>query len=211
MMGKRAVVLAAVPVDPVLKRYIHAGDFVLACDAGYQNAVRLGVTPDLLIGDFDSMPQPKTAIPTITLPTVKDDTDTHHAARWLLERGYHDVTLLGALGGARLDQTLASIATGLYLAQNGAEVRLADDHTELRYLLPGQPLTLTQDAERPWRFFSVFPLDGGLSGVDIVGAKYPLQDAALTPDFPLGVSNEFVDPLVTVRCAAGHGLVLLTR
>ena len=62
-----------------------------------------------------------------------------------------------------------------------------------------------------WQYLSVFPWDGKLIGVDIEGAYYPLQGAELVPDFPLGVSNEFVEPTVTLRCQAGHGIVVLTR
>ena len=58
------------------------------------------------------------------LPHVKDDTDTHYAARWLLEHGARSVTMLGALGGARMEHTLANIATGLFLAKNGVCVTL---------------------------------------------------------------------------------------
>lgn len=68
-------------------------------DAGYHNAERLGLRPDLIVGDFDSAPQPKTEHETIVLPHVKDDTDTQYAAHWLLEHGYDEITLLGALAG----------------------------------------------------------------------------------------------------------------
>ncbi len=51
---------------------------------------------------------------------MKDDTDTQYAARWLLEQGYDEITLLGALGGARLEHTLANLATGLYLAKTAS-------------------------------------------------------------------------------------------
>lgn len=142
---KRAVVLSAVPVSTAMARYLRPGDTVVACDAGYRNAERLGVHPDLLIGDFDSAPRPETGADTIVLPHVKDDTDTQYAARWLAEHGYGCVTLLGALGGARLDHTLASIATGLYLAKAGVQTLLAYERCELRYLLPGNPLTLDRE------------------------------------------------------------------
>ena len=207
---KRAVILAAVPVTPAMGRYLRSGDFVLACDGGLRNAAVLGVMPDLLIADFDSLPEADCPpdIPLERLPTVKDDTDTHHAARWLLAHGYTDVTLLGALGGARLEHTLANLATALYLAQNGVRVCLADEHSEVCCLLPGAPLTLPKD---DFRFFSLFPLQGTLTGVDIENAKYPLRDATLTADFPLGVSNEFAAPAATLRCRTGGGLVVRTR
>ena len=101
-MSRRAVILSAVPVSTALCRYVQPGDFVVACDAGYHNAERLDLRPDLIVGDFDSAPQPKTEHETIVLPHVKDDTDTQYAAHWLLEHGYDEITLLGALGGARL-------------------------------------------------------------------------------------------------------------
>ena len=85
---------------------------------------------------------PKPSTETIVLPHVKDDTDTQYAAHWLLEHGYDEITLLGALGGARLEHTLANLATGLYLAKNGVNVLLANERSELRYLVPGRELIL---------------------------------------------------------------------
>lgn len=129
-MSKRAIILSAVPVSTAVGRYVRPGDFIVACDAGYRNAERLDLRPDLIVGDFDSAPRPKAEHETIVLPHVKDDTDTQYAARWLLEHGYDEITLLGALGGARLEHTLANLATGLYLAKNGVKVLLANERSE---------------------------------------------------------------------------------
>lgn len=205
---RHAVILSACPVSPEMRRYLCPGDCIVACDAGYHNAQRLGVTPDLIVGDFDSAPRPPENGRTIVLPHVKNDTDTHYAARWLLEQGAASVTLLGALGGARMEHTLANIATGLFLAKNGVHATLADEHSELHYLLPGRPLLLAREG---WMYLSLFPLEGPLTGVDITGAFYPLSGATLTPDFPLGVSNEFTQPQARLACTGGSGLVVLTR
>ena len=183
----RAVIFSAVPVTPAMAAYLHPGDYLVACDAGYRNAALLGVTPDLIVGDFDSAPQPQTSGRTIVLPHVKDDTDTHYAARVLLEQGFRSVTLLGALGGARLEHTLANLHTAL---------------------CPGRPLALDR---RDWAYLSLFPLEGNLTGVEETGTFYPLKDATLTPDYPLGVSNEFAAPQATLYCKTGWGVVILTR
>ncbi len=98
---KRAVILSAMPVTPALSAYLQPGDTVVACDAGYRNAAVLGIQPDLIVGDFDSAPKPETTGDMIILPHVKDDTDTHYAAKWLCERGYRHIVMLGALGGKR--------------------------------------------------------------------------------------------------------------
>ena len=207
-MSKRAVILSAVPVAAALGRYVQPGDFIVACDAGYRNAARLGLQPDLIVGDFDSAPQPKTAQETIVLPHVKDDTDTQYAARWLLEQGYDEITLLGALGGARLEHTLANLATGLYLAKNGVSVLLADERSELRFLTPGRALVL---AHHDWKFLSLFPMEGTLTGVCLRGVKYRLEDAVLTNRVPLGVSNEFAAPEAEISLTQGILMITQTK
>ncbi len=207
-MSKRAVILSAVPVTTAMGRYVQPGDFVVACDAGYRNAERLDLRADLIVGDFDSAPQPKTEHETIVLPHVKDDTDTQYAARWLLEHGYDTITMLGALGGARLEHTLANLATGLYLAKNGVQVQLADERSELHFLVPGQEMVLHRGN---WMYLSLFPMEGTLTGVGISGAYYLLTDAELTADYPLGVSNEFTEDTARLSCKGGCGVVVLTR
>ena len=59
-------------------------DYVIACDHGYDYAIRLGITPDLIIGDFDSCDTDVTSIneiPVETFPVAKDDTDTMLAVK----------------------------------------------------------------------------------------------------------------------------------
>ena len=181
---------------------------VIAVDKGIETCNKIGIVPDVIVGDFDSAPQPKTAQETIVLPHVKDDTDTQYAARWLLEHGYDEITLLGALGGARLEHTLANLATGLYLAKNGVKVLLANERSELHFLVPNTPMELHRS---DWKYVSVFPLEGQLTGLAIRGAFYPLENAKLTADYPLGVSNEFVAETAHLQCSGGTGVVVLTR
>ena len=114
-MSKRAIILSAVPVSTAVGRYVRPGDFIVACDAGYRNAERLDLRPDLIVGDFDSAPRPKAEHETIVLPHVKDDTDTEYAAKLVSEKGFDEVLLLGGLGGRRVEHTLANLCTGLGL------------------------------------------------------------------------------------------------
>lgn len=205
---EQAVILSAVPVTEQMVRYLTPQDYIVACDAGYRNARCLGVRPDLIVGDFDSAPRPEAEAETIILPHVKDDTDTHYVARWLLEHGCRRITLLGALGGARLEHSFANLATALYLAKNGVEVLLANERSELRILCPGRPMRLER---QDWMYLSLFPIDGPLQGVRLQGVFYPLQNTRLTSDYPLGVSNEFTAPAATLCCESGYGVVVLSR
>lgn len=203
------VIVSACPVGEAMRRYITPGCHLVACDAGWHNLQKLGLRPALVVGDFDSAPPPPQG-DTVVLPHVKDDTDTQYAARLAAEQGAGRVTILGALGGARLEHTLANLATGLWLQKQGAETLLADEHSEVRFLLPGRSLVLEQG---DWRYFSLFSLEGVAEGVWVEGAFYPLQNAVLTPDFPLGVSNEWTEQggPVTVRLCRGALAVICTR
>ena len=208
-MSRRAVILSAVPVGKEMAAYLQPGDFIVACDAGYRNAAALGVRPDLIVGDFDSAPQPRTEGDTIVLPHVKDDTDTQYAARWLAEHGFEEVVMLGALGGPRVEHMLANLSTGLFLSLHGVRTILADSRSEMHYLLPGRPLELPR---RDWMYLSLFALGAPLTGVFERGVYYPLENATLTElDYPLGTSNEFTEPVARLQCGGGHGLVVLTR
>ena len=207
-LAKRAVILSAMPVTPAMAAYLQPGDMIVACDAGYRNAAILGVQPDLIVGDFDSAPKPETTGDMIILPHVKDDTDTQYAAAWAADHGTKEVLMLGALGGKRLEHTIANLSTGLYLAKRGVNAVIADEYSEIHYFMPGKPLILSKEN---WMYFSVFPLEGELAGVCIQGAYYPLENAALTMDYPLGVSNEFVQPQVQISCQGGAGIAILTK
>ena len=163
----RCVIIGAGPVEPEQKKLLLPGDYVIACDAGYLNARTLGVVPDLIVGDFDSAPRPE-GENLVVLPAEKDDTDTHYAARLAVEKGFEQVLILGVLGGARLDHSLAAIAAGLWLAKQGPEVTIAGRGAVLRYVLPGRPAKVEHD---PHAYFSLFPLEGAAEGVGITGAK----------------------------------------
>ena len=124
--GMKCVIFAGLPAAPELHSWWADADYVIAADAGYENACRVGVEPDLLLGDYDSAPRPEAGAKTVFLPAEKDDTDTYYAARKALELGATDVVIVGGLGGARLDHTLANLQTLVFLAKNGVCATLAD-------------------------------------------------------------------------------------
>ena len=203
----RGVLISACPVSAAMARYLRPDDLVIACDAGYRNCKTLGVRPDLILGDFDSAPRPDWP-EVIVLPCEKDDTDTQYAARLALEKGCDEVVMLGALGGWRLEHTMANYGTALWLARQGADVLLADERSEVRILLPGKTMTLDR---ADWTYFSIFPMEGRAEGITLEGAYYPLENAALDAGYPLGVSNAFAADTVRIRVKEGSLIVFCTR
>ena len=179
------------------------GDLVIAADGGLEYCAAAGVVPDLIVGDFDSLAKIPERENVIRLPVEKDDTDMLAAIRIGLNRGYRRFQLYGGTGGKRPEHTLANLQCLLFLAKHGAVGWLYDETTVCTVLRNG---TLNFPAEQRGNL-SVFAMDGSASGIDLRGLKYGLEDAVLTPDFPLGVSNSFTGEAAEITVRKGTLLI----
>lgn len=177
------------------------GDLVIAADAGYRSCREAGITPDLLLGDFDSMDQPPDFPNVLRSPVEKDDTDTMLAVKTALDNGCKEIYLYGGTGGIRLDHTLANLQSLLYLRRRNARGWMYD-RDFLWTVIENETLTVERTVE--WGLLSAFCLGPDASGVDEEGVQYPLKDAVLSAEFPLGVSNHILEPTarITVRKGA---------
>lgn len=177
------------------------GDFVIAADGGYQAAAALGVVPDLVVGDFDSLGYVPEGVPIERHPVMKDDTDAMLAARLGIERGYQNFVLVGAIGG-RLDHTIANLQTLLFLAEHGAAGILYGDGT-VATAVRNSSVALTGTGT-----VSVFCFGPPATGVYERGLLYSLTDATVTAGFPIGVSNEFTDAPAHISVETGTLVIL---
>ena len=179
-------------------------DFIIAADGGYDSLIRHGYTPDLLIGDFDSL---KSDIPegvrTIRHPKEKDETDMFLAYGEGVRLGYTEFVMLGATGG-RLDHTYANISLLQYGKERGHNITVIDENGII-LCLKNESITLSGNSGDT---FSVFAIGGEARGVSIKGAKYEAENVTLSPAFPLGVSNEFTDTDAHISILDGVLLVI---
>ena len=176
------------------------GDLVIAADGGLSALAKMGVRPDLAVGDFDSSRRPA-GVACVVHPPEKDDTDTALAIREGMARGYRTLALYGCTGG-RLDHTLGAIQTALGATRAGARVFLVGDGT-VGTVLENGSLRFA-----PVGTVTVLSLTDRSVGVTLEGLKYPLKDATLTNDYPLGVSNEGNGTPATVSVKEGALYVL---
>ena len=197
---KRCFIFAAGTFYGLRERPGDPGDVVIAADAGYQVCLEVCVKPDLLIGDFDSMEPPADFARVRRLPVEKDDTDTLAAIRAGLEEGCTDFLIYGGTGGKRLDHTLANLQSLLFLRRRGARGFLYGDDF-LWTVIENEDLRVMRTVE--WGLLSVFCLGDRAEGVDEEGFQYPLRDAVLTPDVPLGVSNHILEPEARIAVRKG--------
>lgn len=142
---KRCFIFAAGTFYGLRRKPEEPEDLVIAADAGYRTCRELGIVPDLLLGDFDSMEQPEDFANIHRSPVEKDDTDTMLAVKTGLEQGCGEFYLYGGTGGRRLDHTLANLQTLLYLRRRGARGYLYDNVLSGR-LLKMRPSGWT----KPW-------------------------------------------------------------
>lgn len=158
-------------------------DFIIAADKGCEVLKKYAVEPDITVGDFDS----SSFIPeknAVVLPVEKDITDTHAAVDIALEKGFDEIHIYGGMGG-RPDHTFANYTLLAVLSKKGVKAYLVGE---------GYTVTAVTDAcvtitGKEGSTVSVFSWSEKSSGVTLKNLKYPLENAVLTKDFALGVSN----------------------
>lgn len=183
------------------------GDLVVAADAGLRAAEACGVTPDLLIGDFDSLggePPHSDRTELIRLPAEKDETDTQAALRIALSRGAAELVLVGGVGG-RIDHTLSNLSLLEQLHARHVPAVLTDGKCRVRFLRDSGVILLR---DPNFRYFSILPVDPKLRGVSLDGCKYPLKNATILRTNPYAVSNEIAGNCALVEIRHGAAFVI---
>lgn len=205
-MKRRCVIVGGAGIRnyQVLWEYLRPDDFNIFCDSGLFHRDALGIEPHLIVGDFDSHPNPHSDAETIVLPCEKDDTDTVFAAKEAVKRGFDDFLLLGAAGG-RLDHTLGNVSILLMLHRQGKHALLVDDYSEMEIVSKAPALI-----DGSFSFFSLLNISGTAEEITVEGAKYPLRDAEIRCTYQYGISNEVL-PGCEARVSVGKGELLLVK
>ncbi len=174
------------------------GDLVIAADAGFKNLEKFNITPDLTIGDFDSLEFLPQGTEALRFPVKKDDTDTMLAVKHGLEKGYKTFVIYGG-AGERTDHFLANLQTLNFIAQNGGVGFLkCEDCACLSFASKKAVFDESLSGN-----ISVFATSKECQNVTIKGLLYETENATLTPDFPLGVSNKFVGKKAEISVQSG--------
>lgn len=181
-------------------------DYLIACDKGYEYARQLGMEPELIVGDFDSAPEPAESENVRVFPSKKDDTDTMIAVKQALSEGYTEIGIVCALGG-RLDHSFANIQAAAYAAEQGAKVRIIGASEEICVFSEGEE---TFPRREGWSL-SVFSVSDVCMGVAIRGTEYDGEGIELTNRFPLGISNKWKDSTARISVRKGILMVMESR
>lgn len=201
---KRAVIVGGAKIYNYekIKEYINKDDYFVYCDGGLKHMEKLGVKPNLIVGDFDSFENPNMDSETIVLPCEKDDTDTCHALKVCIERGFKDFLFVGCIG-ERMDHTMGNVSLLIMLKEKGLSGIMLDDYSEI---------SIVKDEEcidDSFSYFSLITLSDISEGITIKNAKYPLENASIKSGFQLGISNEVIKgQTAEVSCKNGNLLLI---
>ncbi|MEC4176394.1 thiamine diphosphokinase [Adlercreutzia sp. R21] len=182
-----------------------AFDAVIAADGGYASLAAAGCTPDLAIGDFDSLGYVPEGVPAKAFPPEKDASDMELALEAALARSADAVEVYGVLGG-RLDHTLANLLLLASFAERGLAVTAVGESERIAFLAgPGELVLPAADAG----IVSVFSLTDVSTGVVEEGLKYGLDGVALTNRTSWGLSNELIGAPARIAVESGTLAVFL--
>ena len=201
---KECVIFCAAECDG-LARPIGQNAFVIAADGGLRHTKTLGITPNAVLGDFDSLGY--TPEGANVFPVEKDDTDAMLAVRLGLEQGCDEFLLYGSLDGPRLDHTVANFQTLQFLTDHDAVGYLIGKTTMVTVVKNGK-ITFPAGLSGT---ISVFCMGPDAEGVTETGLFYGVENGTLTSGFPLGVSNHFTGEAAEISVKNGSLLVLWER
>ena len=184
---------------------VTAQDLVIAADSGLRHTEAIGLKPDIIMGDFDSLGYvPEGAE---VYPVEKDDTDSMLAIKKGLEAGCDRFYIYGGLDGKWVDHTVANFQALQYLANQGARGWLIGTR-QIATVIRNDKIVFPPFC---YQELSVFCLGGDAKGVSIRGLKYEMEDGVLTCGFPLGARNQFMQKKATVEVKDGSLLLIWRR
>ena len=197
----RCVIFGAAAFDALILP-IDKDDLVIAADGGLTHLSKIGLSPDVILGDFDSLGYiPEGAQ---VFPVEKDDTDVMLAVRHGLKAGFREFLIYGGMDGKRLDHAMANFQALAFLRRNNAHGYLIGLEQSAT-VISGESAVFSSGATGT---LSVFCLGDDTSGVFIRGLKYSLENGTLSADFPLGVSNHFTGAEAEITVKDGSLLLL---
>lgn len=208
-MTKRCIIIANGDINNYTwhKSQLQDADFILCADGGTRHAVSMGIVPNVVLGDFDSLSSDiksalsNTSCQFVRYPEEKDMTDTELALKYCLGMNPEEIIFMGSLG-TRYDHSLANI---LLLSEVPPQIRVKIINEQNEIMLLKEKLYLHGI---PGDIVSIVPLSREIIGVSTRGLKYMLRNDTLCRGTSRGVSNEMVGAEAMIEIMEGVALVI---
>ncbi|HHY12884.1 MAG TPA: thiamine diphosphokinase [Firmicutes bacterium] len=219
-----ALVVAGGAIDAAERALVKRASLVVAADSGAEFLRQHNLTPDMIVGDFDSASPDTIAcfrgmgISIFSLNRDKDKTDTEVALDLVTGKGFDAVIIIGGTRGRRLDHELANVFLIEHYARKGLDLILHSQDTVI-FGIPGGEVQYGNRRRMQKRVFTgkpgdwvtILPVTPQVTGATTVNLKFPLSNATLYRGSTLGVSNEMLNTEASVSLKSGFALVVLNR
>jgi thiamine pyrophosphokinase len=200
----KSIIFSGVPIGDYSKIKLETFDLVICADSGSRHAAALGIVPDYIVGDMDSVDPDlleklkDKGSRIITFPRDKNEVDTELAIEVALKKKSTEIVIYGGLG-ERLDHTLANIHLLVYLLDKEIKACLIDDRHRISLVAEGVSARVIGRGT----VFSLLPLTFRAEGVRIMGAQWELEDALFEIGKPYGVSNRVLEEYAEISVEKG--------
>ncbi len=210
-MPKTVIFANGCPMEePPVDDLIHPEDTVICADGGAVHALSLGIIPNIVIGDCDSLPKGTTddlrarGVQIIKKPSKKNETDLELAVQLAVARGASRILVLTALGG-RMDQSLANILLLAKPEWQPIRIELAEGKQAAVLIRGPDEIEIAGDKGD---IFSLIPLSEVLNGVTLEGLEWPAKDSVFHLGSTEPISNSFTGEKALVRIDSGTALIV---
>ena len=207
----RAVIISNGTVDDYtfFKSKISHDDFIICADGAIRHLLKIGIMPDLWIGDFDSCKFDQLCIDYPSLKQVqikklnpcKDETDTHICAIEAINKGYNDILILGGIGN-RVDHMLGSVSLLEWLYENNVNAYIENEKNIITVV--GNKTIIKKERD----YISLIALDKEVFIKSFTGVKYPLDNFILKRGLTIGISNEILLNKANIDISYGRVLII---
>lgn len=189
-------------------------DAIIAADSGMDFLYENGVTPDIIVGDFDSATtkaleffERKGQTEIHRLNPIKDDTDTEYAIRLAIREGARSIVMLGATG-SRIDHVLGNISLLGIGLESGTDISIIDTNNRIR--MADRPVTIEKSAQYGQGLVSLIAVTDD-NEVSLRGFKYPVTDYSFDRFTSLGISNEIIDDHAVIDIHRGKFIIIESK
>jgi len=209
----RAIIFANTELhDPnAARKIIRSDDVLIAADGGARHCLALGLTPTVVIGDFDSLSEEEQSqlesagAQFIRHPARKDETDLELALLHAKSLEAAEVIVLAGLG-ARWDQSLANLLLPAHPHLEGVEITFIDGNQHIYTIYDQRRIS-----GNPGDTVSLLPIGGDVTGVITMNLEYPLSDETLFFGTTRGVSNVLIENEASITIKSGILLCVLIQ
>lgn len=193
------------------RKKVNTEDYIICADGGANYALSLGIQPNMVVGDLDSINHDlykellNSHVKIEKYPCEKDMSDLEIALQKAVEQNPSEIVILGALGN-RLDQTLSNLYLLLVPTQNKIKATIIDEHQQVQ--LVDKQLVVEGNRDE---YLSLIPLTAEVTGITTQGLKFPLQEETLYFASTRGLSNEFINKEATITVKSGYLLAVKVK